>query len=56
MTAIGFFFIAAAYLIGILDNYFNLPDATQAVAGFCILAGVPLTAFGVLTWLWRVMP
>jgi hypothetical protein len=56
MTAVGFFFITAAYLIAVLDDHYGVPDALQAVAGFCILAGFPLTAFGVMAWLWRVMP
>ena len=56
MTAIGFFFITAAYLIAMLDNHYDVPDALLAVAGLFIVAGFPLTIFGVTTWLWRFMP
>jgi len=56
MTAIGLLLITAAYFVAKLDEHYSVPDVMQAIAGLCILVGFPLTAAGVTTWLWRVMP
>jgi hypothetical protein len=56
MTAFGLALMAISFFAAWYDCVIGLPKRLVKVFGGIGLVGIALFVFGVLTWVWRVMP